>query len=121
MIRDLVLNDFYSQPMSSIYQFAKLAQRSEMLFDAVEVNCTVTVIIGYRLLCPARSFGILLAFIEVIDVIVPGRQPYGSDAEIFQIRKVVDHSLKISSVIVTSLGTVIQSARLRRIIVRRVT
>ena len=72
-----------------------------MLLNAVEIYCAVTVIIRDSTLWSIRPFRILLALVQVIDVVIPGRQPDRRHAKFLQIGQVLDHTFKVAAVIVT--------------------
>src|SRR5205807_10130913 len=75
VVCDFILNDFDSQSMRCFDEFAQFCERAEMLFDAVKIDWAVTVIIRDRTFRAARLLGILLALVQVIDVVVPWCQP----------------------------------------------
>src|SRR5262252_9252571 len=75
VISDLVLNDFDAHLVRSINQLAKLRQVSEMLFDAIEIDGAVTMIVGDLSFRTAWLIGILLALIEMVNVVIPWRKP----------------------------------------------
>src|SRR2546423_614881 len=87
---------------------APIRERAEVLFDSVEVNRAVAVE------ACGRSALLLLDLVGVVDVVVPGREPDGCDAQLFQVRQVVDDSLKVAAVVVELVRAVVESARLRR-------
>src|SRR6266581_5915231 len=75
VIGNLILNDFDTELMRSINQLTQFRKRAEMLFHAVKIDSAVTVIIGYLALWPTGIIRILLAFIKLIDIVIPRRQP----------------------------------------------
>src|SRR6185295_16748406 len=103
MICYLILNYLDAEPVRRINQLSQLRERAEVLFDFIEVHRAVAVIIRDRPPRCAGSVRILLALIQVIDIVIPGREPDRSDAKIFEIREVINDSLKITSMIVTTL------------------
>ena len=87
MVHHLVLDDFDARAMSGLDQFAHLRMCSEVFIDGVEVLRVVAVKSG------AGFVFLQLDLVESIVVVVPGRQPDGRDAELFQIRQAIDDAL----------------------------
>src|ERR1051326_715739 len=102
VICDFVLNDFDTDTMRCIDQLAQLLKRSEVFFDAVEIDCAVSMIVRDHSLRTIRPIGILLAFIEMVNVVVPRRQPDGRYPEVFKVRQMLNDPFKIAAMIITS-------------------
>ena len=86
--------------MRLIHQLAQFRERTKMFFDAVEIHCAVTVIIGNPSPRAVRLIGILLALVKMIDVVVPRRQPNRRYAEILQITQMLDNAFKVAAVVI---------------------
>ena len=71
-----------------------------MLFNSVEINGAVPVIVGDTQLWTTGLVRVLFAFVQIIDVVVPGREPDCRHAEIFQIRQVRDDAFKVAAVVI---------------------
>ncbi len=82
VIRHLVLNDLYTERMRLLDQLAQRRQIAEAIFDGVVIDRVIAVVVSVW--TPG-----LVAAIHAIPVVVPGSQPECSDAEIFQIRKLL--------------------------------
>ena len=120
MVRDLVLDNFDSKSVGLIHQLAQFRERAEMFFDTIKVDRAITMIIGDLSFGSVRFVRILFALVEVIDVVVPRRQPNRRHPEFFQIRKMVDDSLKIAAVVVTWFRAIEKAFRLGRVVVCRI-
>ena len=86
--------------MRLIHQLAQFRERTKMFFDAVEIHCAVTVIIGNLSPRAIRLIGILLAFIQMIDIVIPRCQPNRRYAEILQIGQMLDNAFKVAAVVI---------------------
>ena len=68
----------------------------------------------------ARFPFFVLDLIRAVVVVVPGCEPERGYAKFLQVREAVNYSLEVAAVIVELVFAVIDSARLRRIVVTRV-
>src|ERR1051326_9095007 len=68
VICNFVLNDFDTDAMRCIDQLAQLLKRSEVFFDAVEIDCAVSMIVRDHWLRTIRPVGILLALLQMVNV-----------------------------------------------------
>ena len=56
----------------------------------------------------------------MVVVVIPRRQPDCGDAEVLQVRQAIDDTLKIATVVVELMLAIVDAARLRRVVVRRI-
>jgi hypothetical protein len=115
MVRHLVLDDLDPLDMGRVHELAQRGEVSEVLLDAVEVDGSVAVVVGDRLVV----VGLLL--VQAIRIVVPGVEPEGGDAEVVQIGQARDQSLEIAAVVVARAGTVEETPGRRRVVVRGIT
>ncbi len=75
-----------------------------MFLNGVKVLRVVTVEAGARL--------VFLQFnlVKGVVIVVPGCQPHGSDAEIFQVRQTIDYALQITTVVIELVLAIINPA-----------
>src|SRR5579864_1107737 len=111
VVGDLVLNDLQAERVGGIDEPLKGGEVTEVLVDAIEVDGAVAVVIGDGLAV------ILFTFVQVIYVVVDRSDPESRDAEILEVREMLQYPLKIASVIVTGLAPIVQTARDGRIVV----
>src|SRR5687767_4864694 len=97
--------------MRGFNQFTHGGVRTEVFLDGIKVLWVVTMKTG------AGFFFLQLDLVEAIVVVVPRRQPNRSDAKLFQVRQAIDDALKIAAVIVKLVLPVVDTTRLRRIVV----
>ena len=114
VVRHLVLNHLDAERVGAVHQLAEIVERSEVLLDGVEIDRAVAVVIGDRLVV------VLLALVQMVDVVVDRREPDGGHAEIFQIGEVLDDPAEIAAVIVAGLRAIVHAARDGRVVVGRV-
>src|SRR5205085_7967866 len=114
VIANLVLYYFNAELVCVVNEVAQLRERAEVLLDSVEVNRAVAVE------ARGRCALLLLYLVGVVDVVVPGREPDCCDAQLFEVRQVVDDALEVAAVVVELVRAVVESVRLRRVVVRRV-
>src|SRR6266404_1151496 len=91
VIDDLILNNLYTRAMCSLDEFAELRERPEVLLNLVKVLRVVAMKSGARF--PFLQFDL----IWMIVVVVPWGEPDSGDAEIFQIRQMIDNALYITA------------------------
>src|SRR5205085_6878490 len=109
VIGDFILNDLDAESMSLIDEFAEFRQRPEMLFDAIEIDSAVTVIIRNLSSRAVWLIRILLALVEMIDVVIPGREPNRRYAELFQIRQMCNDPFKVATVVITNFRAIVEA------------
>ena len=91
----------------------QLAQRREIakaIFDRVVIDRVIAVIVSIR--APG-----LIATIHAVPVVVPRRQPQCSDAELFEIRQMVDDAAQVAAM---KRAWIVAIVCLRRCVSRRV-
>ena len=103
VIGNLILNDLDAELMGLINQLTKFRKRPKVFFHTVKIDSAITMIISYPALWSTGTIGILLAFIKMIDIVVPRRQPNRRHAEFLQVRQVPNDPFKVTAVVVTSL------------------
>ena len=103
VIGNLILDDLDAKSMGLINQLSKFRERPKVFFHTVKIDRAITMIISYPALWSTGTIRILLAFIKMIDIVVPRRQPNRRHAEFFQVRQVPNDPFKVTAVIVTSL------------------
>ena len=114
VVRDLVQNDLDAERVRRFHELSEIGQVAQVLVDAVEVDGAVAVVVGDGL---AVVFFLL---VQVIHVVVDRIDPEGGDAQILEIRQMLDTPCKIAAVIIAGLAAVEQTVRNRRIVVGRV-
>ena len=114
VIRHLVLNHLDAERVGAVHELAKLVKRPEVLLDAVEIDRAVAVVIRDCLTV------VLLALVQMVDVVVNRREPDGGHPEIFQIGKVLDDPAEIAAVVIARLRAIVHAARDGWVIVGRV-
>src|SRR5258705_7473890 len=92
VICHLVLNYFQPEGVCLFNQFPKRGQVAKMIFNAVVIDCVITMVISIR--APG-----LIALIDSIPVVIPRSQPQGGDTKLLQVRKMIDHTAQIATVI----------------------
>src|ERR1051325_4328656 len=111
VVHHFVLDDLDSVAMRGVDQLAQLRKRAEVFFDAIKILRIVAVKAGARLVF------LQLDLVEPIVVVVPRRQPDRSDAEVLEIRQMIDDALKIAAVVVKLVLTIVDAGVVRRIAV----
>src|SRR6478672_5060392 len=103
VIFHLILNHLYRVAVRFVDELTKSIHASEMFFDAIQIGGAVAMIVSNRL--AVVSFG----GVQMVAVVVNGSRPDGGDAQFFEIRKMVDDTLQIASVIEPGLAAVQQT------------
>ena len=104
VVCDLVLNDLDSEGVRALYKFAQGLHRAEAVFDRVVVVGVVAVVVGVR--TPR-----LATAVDAVPVVVPGREPDGRDAQLFQVRQAVDDAAEVAAVPRARVASVVRFRR----------
>src|SRR6266481_3367788 len=102
MICHLVLNYFQPEGVCLFNQLPKRGQVAKMIFNAVVIDCVITMVISIR--APG-----LIALIDAVPVVIPRSQPQGGNTEFLQVRKMIDHTAQIATVIGTWVVSIVRS------------
>ena len=114
VVRDLVLDHPDARGVGPVDHLAQRREIAEVLLDAVEVDGPVAVVVGDRL--PVVG----LAVVQVVDVVVPGVEPQRGDAELLQVRQLLDDPAQVAAVVVPRLRAVEEALRAGGVVVRRI-
>src|SRR6266550_3198212 len=78
--------------MRLLDEFLKRGEVSKMIFNAVVIDGVITMVISIG----APGF---IALINAVPIVIPWSQPQGRDTKLLQVRKMIDYTPQITSVI----------------------